>query len=87
MTTTLKLGIQMIKGIESVHESGYLHRDVKPSNFAMGLLAKKKVCEGGKEERGKRKEERGKRKKERGKRKEERGKRKEERGKGIGDRG
>jgi len=45
MLTTLKLGIQMLKGIEAVHEFGYLHRDVKPSNFAMGLSpSKKSIC-------------------------------------------
>ncbi|GAM25609.1 hypothetical protein SAMD00019534_087840 [Acytostelium subglobosum LB1] len=31
MTTTLKLGIQMIQSLEAVHNLGYLHRDVKPS--------------------------------------------------------
>mmetsp|Transcript_35339 Transcript_35339/g.57183 ORF Transcript_35339/g.57183 Transcript_35339/m.57183 type:complete len:581 (+) Transcript_35339:112-1854(+) len=35
--TTARLGAQMLHCIEEVHESGYLHRDVKPSNFAMGL--------------------------------------------------
>eukprot|EP01113_Clastostelium_recurvatum_P020157 TRINITY_DN2395_c0_g1_i1.p1 TRINITY_DN2395_c0_g1~~TRINITY_DN2395_c0_g1_i1.p1 ORF type:complete len:527 (-),score=92.01 TRINITY_DN2395_c0_g1_i1:158-1738(-) len=37
MATTLRLGQQMLQSLESVHDLGYLHRDVKPSNFAMGL--------------------------------------------------
>ena len=31
------LGRQMIRAIQSLHEHGYLHRDVKPSNYALGL--------------------------------------------------
>lgn len=38
LSTTLRLGHQILKAIESIHEVGFLHRDVKPSNFAMGRL-------------------------------------------------
>ncbi len=30
MSTTLRLGIQMIDSLEGVHKLGYIHRDVKP---------------------------------------------------------
>ncbi|KAK2727888.1 tau-tubulin kinase homolog Asator-like isoform X2 [Artemia franciscana] len=38
LSTTLRLGFQILRAIESIHEVGFLHRDVKPSNFAMGRL-------------------------------------------------
>ncbi|KAI9168414.1 hypothetical protein H9P43_007786 [Blastocladiella emersonii ATCC 22665] len=37
MSTTALLGKQMIDALRWVHQSGYLHRDVKPSNFVMSL--------------------------------------------------
>eukprot|EP01116_Phalansterium_solitarium_P006661 TRINITY_DN19002_c0_g1_i1.p1 TRINITY_DN19002_c0_g1~~TRINITY_DN19002_c0_g1_i1.p1 ORF type:complete len:591 (+),score=173.25 TRINITY_DN19002_c0_g1_i1:252-2024(+) len=42
LATTLKLGQHMLLAIEAVHELGYLHRDVKPSNFAIGLAPGKR---------------------------------------------
>lgn len=35
--TVLKLGEQMVARIQFVHERHYLHRDVKPDNFLMGV--------------------------------------------------
>jgi len=45
MPTTLKLGIQMIDSLEGTHKLGYIHRDVKPSNFVTGRVkqAKSKI--------------------------------------------
>jgi serine/threonine protein kinase len=36
MSTTLRLGVQMIESLEGIHKLGYVHRDVKPSNFVIG---------------------------------------------------
>ena len=30
--TMLRLGIQIVNGIEAIHDCGFLHRDVKPVN-------------------------------------------------------
>ena len=35
-STVLRVGVQIITAIRSIHNSGFLHRDVKPSNFAIG---------------------------------------------------
>jgi tau tubulin kinase len=42
MSTSLRLGIQMIEALEGVHKIGYIHRDVKPSNFVMGKTKTKR---------------------------------------------
>nr|XP_015825153.2 tau-tubulin kinase 2 isoform X2 [Nothobranchius furzeri] len=36
ISTTLRLGRQILEAIESIHSVCFLHRDIKPSNFAMG---------------------------------------------------
>lgn len=36
-STTVRVGIQCLEAIETLHKIGFLHRDVKPGNFAMGL--------------------------------------------------
>lgn len=37
LKTTLMLGIQMTTRLEFVHNCGYVHRDLKPDNFVLGL--------------------------------------------------
>ena len=44
LSTTLRLGAQMLLGIQAIHNCGFLHRDVKPSNFAMGRLPTTSHC-------------------------------------------
>src|SRR5207237_914261 len=34
--TSLRLAIQMTRSLQHMHSTGWLHRDVKPSNFCIG---------------------------------------------------
>lgn len=36
LSTTLQLGIQMVRIIEMVHLKKFIHRDIKPDNFVLG---------------------------------------------------
>ncbi|KAM9778226.1 tau-tubulin kinase 2b [Syngnathus typhle] len=44
VSTTMRLGKQILQSIESIHSVGFLHRDIKPANFAMGRLASTCRC-------------------------------------------
>ncbi|VDM46959.1 unnamed protein product [Toxocara canis] len=35
--TTIKLGLETVQAIEHLHDIGYIHRDVKPQNFTIGV--------------------------------------------------
>jgi serine/threonine protein kinase len=36
LNTTLKLGIQILKILNDIHDKGLIHRDIKPENFLLG---------------------------------------------------
>ena len=37
LKTVCMIGIQCIERMESLHEKGFIHRDVKPDNFLIGV--------------------------------------------------
>lgn len=41
--SVLMVGLQAIDRLEALHKIGYLHRDIKPDNFAIGLNEKQKI--------------------------------------------
>ena len=36
LSTSLRVGMQCLEAIEDLHNIGYLHRDLKPGNYAIG---------------------------------------------------
>lgn len=35
--SVLMLGLQVVDRLEAIHQIGYIHRDVKPDNLAIGI--------------------------------------------------
>lgn len=41
--SVIMIGLQVIDRLEAMHKIGYLHRDVKPDNLAIGQAEKNKI--------------------------------------------
>uniref|UniRef100_A0A915BIS7 non-specific serine/threonine protein kinase n=1 Tax=Parascaris univalens TaxID=6257 RepID=A0A915BIS7_PARUN len=39
-STTIKLGLETVEAIGHLHDLGYIHRDIKPQNFTVGVAEK-----------------------------------------------
>ncbi len=37
------IGLQIIDRLQAIHKIGFIHRDVKPDNMAIGLKEKSKI--------------------------------------------
>lgn len=44
LSTTLRLGVQILKGIESIHSVGFLHRDIKPVSYLISVYVLSSDC-------------------------------------------
>lgn len=45
VSTTLRLGVQILEAIESIHSVGFLHRDIKPVRSAsLTTVVKQSNC-------------------------------------------
>ncbi|GJP47697.1 hypothetical protein CLOM_g6869 [Closterium sp. NIES-68] len=44
VATLTRLALQMLRALRAMHDEGFLHRDVKPSNFAMGVGERQQQC-------------------------------------------
>lgn len=44
LKTVLMIGDQMIQRVEYLHNNHFLHRDIKPDNFLVGIGKKQHIC-------------------------------------------
>jgi len=44
LKTTLMIGDQIIQRIEQLHQKNFIHRDIKPDNFLMGVKNRGNMC-------------------------------------------